>query len=165
MEPGRSGPHGSGTLCNACGTKWKAGRLVEGPDGSLRLVDTPTTLARKAAQENGVKKPRTKKAVTSMMVYTISYEQKRELSTAIEGLAETDPTRLATAVEIIRRGMPAIGNSDEIELDMDLMDERTLLELWRFVKGTDPWAMQSALTVAVPNGSGHGFVDGYAESY
>ncbi|KAI9033114.1 hypothetical protein DFJ74DRAFT_650668 [Hyaloraphidium curvatum] len=137
----RSGPHGSGTLCNACGVKWKAGRIVEAEDGTLRYQHTATTLARQRAQEananGGVKKPRQKKPKA---VLTVTYEQKRELSLAIEQLGNENSDRLATVVEIIRRGMPGIGETDEIELDMDIMDQNTLLELWRFIKGTDPWA-------------------------
>lgn len=140
---GRSGPHGSGTLCNACGSKWKAGRIVANPDGTLRLVDPPNHGGRGRTDGAG---PPKKKKKSLAVAYTITYEQKRELSMAIERLGMEDPNRLAMAVEIIKRGMPQIGDTDEIELDMDVVDEKTLVDLWRFVKGGDPWAA---------NGNGH----------
>lgn len=117
------GPHGSGTLCNACGSKWKNGRIAEGPDGILRLVDAP--LARKLTGPNGSKKPRLTKAGLPDVAFPISYEQKRELSIAIERMAEQGSEQLANVVDIIRCGMPAIGgDSDEIERTWTLWMKR-----------------------------------------
>ena len=105
----------------------------------MRLVDAP--LARKITGPDASKKPLSKKAGLLDVAFTISYEQKRELSMAIERMAEQGSEQLASVIDIIRSGMPAIGgDSDEIELDMDVIDQKTLLQLWRFVMRGDPWA-------------------------
>ncbi|KAK4052387.1 transcription initiation at TATA-containing promoter protein [Microbotryomycetes sp. JL201] len=62
----------------------------------------------------------------------VTFEMKRELATKIvtfEGEA------LERAIDIIRQGMPALlGDANkEIELDIDQLDQRTLLTLYRFV--------------------------------
>lgn len=64
----------------------------------------------------------------------VTYEQKRDLSERMNDLA-TD--KLQKVFQIIHEGMPqlkeAVGQ-EEIELDIDILDKRTLHRLYKFVK-------------------------------
>ncbi|KAF9579276.1 hypothetical protein BGW38_004527, partial [Lunasporangiospora selenospora] len=64
---------------------------------------------------------------------SISFEQKKELSEAIHFL---EGEKLAKVVQIIHESMPHLrdnGGQDEIELDMDSLDPKTLHKLYHFV--------------------------------
>ncbi|KAK4057077.1 transcription initiation at TATA-containing promoter protein [Microbotryomycetes sp. JL221] len=62
----------------------------------------------------------------------VTFDMKRELATKI---VTFEGENLERAIEIIRQGMPALlGDANkEIELDIDQLDQRTLLTLYRFV--------------------------------
>ncbi|RKP08576.1 hypothetical protein THASP1DRAFT_29624 [Thamnocephalis sphaerospora] len=48
----RRGPHGAGTLCNACGVKWKHGKILQGVTPGAG--DAPSSSPAAAAAEDGV---------------------------------------------------------------------------------------------------------------
>ena len=64
----------------------------------------------------------------------MTYEEKRQLSLDINSLA---PDRLTRVVEIIQEGLPRNANGgepDEIEIDMDKLDTKTLRRLEQYVR-------------------------------
>ncbi|KAK3825664.1 MAG: Bromodomain-containing protein [Benniella sp.] len=66
----------------------------------------------------------------------ITFEQKRELS---ERINEFEGHQLANVVQIIHDSMPHLrdsGGQEEIELDMDSLDPRTLYRLYRYVRNS-----------------------------
>ncbi|KAI8361275.1 Bromodomain-containing protein [Mortierella sp. GBAus27b] len=67
-------------------------------------------------------------------VPTITFEQKKELSDSIN---KFEGEKLANVVQIIHNSMPHLrdnGGQEEIELDMDSLDPRTLYKLYQYVK-------------------------------
>ncbi|KAI7820013.1 hypothetical protein BC939DRAFT_458684 [Gamsiella multidivaricata] len=67
-------------------------------------------------------------------VPTITFEQKKELSDSIN---KFEGDKLANVVQIIHNSMPHLrdnGGQEEIELDMDSLDPRTLYKLYQYVK-------------------------------
>ncbi|KAF9998141.1 hypothetical protein BGZ65_006336, partial [Modicella reniformis] len=88
------------------------------------------------------KKPASKKSQTYTSsdedddVPIITFEQKKELS---ERINEFEGHQLATVVQIIHDSMPHLrdsGGQEEIELDMDSLDPRTLHKLYQYVRGS-----------------------------
>ncbi|ODQ65307.1 Bromodomain-containing protein, partial [Nadsonia fulvescens var. elongata DSM 6958] len=63
---------------------------------------------------------------------TVTYEMKKELSEKIYNLSEK---RIAHVITIIHESMPELkgGDDDEIELDMDQLDPKTVLKLYKYV--------------------------------
>ena len=67
-------------------------------------------------------------------VPNITFDQKKELSDSIN---KFEGEKLATVVQIIHSSMPHLrdnGGQEEIELDMDSLDPRTLYKLYQYVK-------------------------------
>ncbi|KAI7819147.1 Bromodomain-containing protein [Gamsiella multidivaricata] len=67
---------------------------------------------------------------------TITFEQKKELSDRINDL---EGDQLAKVVQIIHDSMPHLrdsGGQEEIELDMDSLDPRTLYKLYQYVRSS-----------------------------
>mmetsp|Transcript_38286 Transcript_38286/g.120618 ORF Transcript_38286/g.120618 Transcript_38286/m.120618 type:complete len:153 (-) Transcript_38286:348-806(-) len=61
----------------------------------------------------------------------MTYEEKTQLSAGINKLKSDN---LGRVVSIIRENMPSLGNgTDEIEVDINALDRKTLWELHRFV--------------------------------
>ncbi|KAG9085749.1 hypothetical protein FRC06_003470 [Ceratobasidium sp. 370] len=68
---------------------------------------------------------------TERNISTMSFEQKKELSTTIESL---DGDKLEKVIQIIYEGMPDLQNSnEEIELDIESLTPAVLTKLWNFV--------------------------------
>ncbi|KAG9128301.1 hypothetical protein FRC07_001236 [Ceratobasidium sp. 392] len=68
---------------------------------------------------------------TERSISTMSFEQKKELSTTIESL---DGDKLEKVIQIIYEGMPDLQNSnEEIELDIESLTPAVLTKLWNFV--------------------------------
>ncbi|KAF9192031.1 hypothetical protein BGZ49_003471, partial [Haplosporangium sp. Z 27] len=68
----------------------------------------------------------------------ITFEQKKELSDRINNF---EGDKLANIVQIIHDSMPHLrdnGGQEEIELDMDSLDPKTLYKLYQFVKKNSP---------------------------
>lgn len=57
----------------------------------------------------------------------VTYDMKRTISERIGDLPES---KLEKAVDIIRKSMPEIGADDEVELDIEQLDENTILTLY-----------------------------------
>lgn len=78
------------------------------------------------------KKPRKSNASESDEDETVTFDMKRELAVRISNF---EGDQLERAIDIIRRARPdLLGNDNqEIELDIDQLDQRTLLSLYRFV--------------------------------
>lgn len=128
----RRGPNGCGTLCNKCGVKWRNGKIM----GDGTVPDIPQRATKPKARKDSIgKTPRGRgapKGSRRKSVQTISYEQKKELSLLIGNL---DEYSMAGVVEIIRTGLPHLRDTEEeIEIDIDSIDEGTLLRLYDFVK-------------------------------
>ncbi|ORY07996.1 hypothetical protein K493DRAFT_332536 [Basidiobolus meristosporus CBS 931.73] len=98
------------------------------------------TKASKSAKTKSTPKPRSRKA--SAPEYStddekypeITFEQKRELSDSINLLPGE---KLNTVVSIIHSSMPHLKDTsgqEEIELDIDSLDHRTLYKLYKFVR-------------------------------
>ncbi|KAG0289366.1 hypothetical protein BGZ98_003852 [Dissophora globulifera] len=67
-------------------------------------------------------------------VPVVTFEQKKELSDSIN---KFEGDKLANVVQIIHSSMPHLrdnGGQEEIELDMDSLDPRTLFKLYQYVK-------------------------------
>ncbi|KAF9181955.1 hypothetical protein BGZ51_005098 [Haplosporangium sp. Z 767] len=99
----------------------------------------PKTSSKTPAKSLEKKKPTAKR---SRPVYTsseddipvITFEQKKALSESINFL---EGDKLAAVVQIIHDSMPQLrdnGPQEEIELDMDTLDSKTLYKLYQFVK-------------------------------
>ncbi|CAE6491775.1 unnamed protein product [Rhizoctonia solani] len=68
---------------------------------------------------------------TEKSISTMSFEQKKELSTTIESL---NGDKLEKVIQIIYEGMPDLQNSsEEIELDIESLTPAVLTKLWNFV--------------------------------
>lgn len=102
--------------------------------GPSRVKDAPTR-----GRPAGVPKaPAAKKARTGgggsdteKNISTMSFEQKKELSTTIESLSGD---KLEKVIQIIYEGMPDLQNSsEEIELDIESLTPQVLTKLWNFV--------------------------------
>ena len=130
----RRGPSGKSTLCNRCGVKWRSGKLVVGEDGTTALPPyVPEAGARRSTGSTAGKKraPRKPKGPISPPPRQITYTQKKELSNMIGTLSEQ---AMAGVVDIIREGLPEIGDAEnEIELDIDSIEPFTLAKLYDFV--------------------------------
>ena len=62
----------------------------------------------------------------------MSFELKAEISA---GIAKLTANNISKVVDIIRETMPGLGHDDgEIELDVNLLDNRTLWRLYDFIK-------------------------------
>lgn len=57
----------------------------------------------------------------------VTYDMKRTIS---ERIADLPESKLEKAVAIIRKSMPEIGADDEVELDIEQLDENTILTLY-----------------------------------
>ncbi|SCU77736.1 LAMI_0A02168g1_1 [Lachancea mirantina] len=57
----------------------------------------------------------------------VTYDMKKIISEKINDLPQS---KLEKAVEIIRKSMPDIGKDDEVELDIDMLDNMTILTLY-----------------------------------
>lgn len=78
---------------------------------------------------------------TSIYPTHVTYEMKKEISDAMSTLNDK---QLKAVIAIIREGVPDLGDDDEIELDMDQMDNPTLLKLYNYVvKGKQRKGSQS----------------------
>ncbi|CAE6454066.1 unnamed protein product [Rhizoctonia solani] len=102
--------------------------------GPSRVKETPSRRGSGAAP----KAPPAKKAKTAgtgsdteKNISTMSFEQKKELSTTIESL---NGDKLEKVIQIIYEGMPDLQNSsEEIELDIESLTPAVLTKLWNFV--------------------------------
>ncbi|KAG0324703.1 hypothetical protein BG004_003384 [Podila humilis] len=81
-----------------------------------------------------VKRPKPAYTSSDEDVPMITFEQKKELSDAINNF---EGDKLANVVQIIHSSMPHLrdnGGQEEIELDMDSLDPKTLYKLHQYVK-------------------------------
>ncbi|KAI8360044.1 Bromodomain-containing protein [Mortierella sp. GBAus27b] len=72
----------------------------------------------------------------------ITFEQKKELS---ERINDFEGDQLATVVQIIHDSMPSLresGGQEEIELDMDSLDPKTLYRLYQYVRSSSKQKQQ-----------------------
>lgn len=60
----------------------------------------------------------------------VSYEMKKEISEAMQNVNEK---MLKNVITIIKEGVPDLQDDDEIELEMDTLDNATLLRLYRYL--------------------------------
>eukprot|EP00698_Gefionella_okellyi_P021286 TRINITY_DN6861_c0_g1_i1.p1 TRINITY_DN6861_c0_g1~~TRINITY_DN6861_c0_g1_i1.p1 ORF type:complete len:800 (-),score=208.26 TRINITY_DN6861_c0_g1_i1:193-2592(-) len=101
---------------------------------------------RPVSSTSGIKKPRKQKLdddylqsdddepdVDEDLILTkpMTFEEKRQLSLDINRLPQD---KLPRVVQIITEAMPQAGNQEEIEIDIDALDTRTLRQLERFVR-------------------------------
>lgn len=78
----------------------------------------------------------------------ITYDQKIELSSAINNLSGEV---LNVVVDLIHRSMPEIGKSQgEIELDIDLLDSRTLSTLYSYVMSVTNGSTPNSIPIKSP---------------
>lgn len=62
----------------------------------------------------------------------VNYEMKKEISEAMQHINEK---MLKNVIAIIKEGVPDLQDDDEIELEMDMLDNDTLLKLYRYLVG------------------------------
>ena len=105
-------------------------RKMEQMQRDLELVkSTKGSSAKKPADPSAKKKSSANNANRAM-----SFEEKRTLSLNINKLPHD---KLGKVVEIIKkRRSNVMGNSEEIEIDIDLLDNATLRELDKYVRET-----------------------------
>lgn len=60
----------------------------------------------------------------------ITYEMKKEISDAMQNINEK---MLKNVIAIIKEGLPNLQEDDEIELEMDALDNETLVKLYRYL--------------------------------
>lgn len=107
------------------------------PIASTSTAPKPRTTKRssQARDENWVPPPRnapTSDYEEEEPEATVTFDMKRELA---ERIQEFDGPKLDKVVEIIRNSAPELLGDDnkEIELDIDMLDQRTLLKLYEYV--------------------------------
>lgn len=87
----------------------------------------------------------------------VTYDMKRQLSEAIGTLSEE---KMAHVLATIQESMPQLKNTDqdEIELDMDTLDPKTLLKLYKYVvrKEERQSATSTAITANLSSGVANG---------
>ncbi|KAJ3341429.1 hypothetical protein HDU93_004830 [Gonapodya sp. JEL0774] len=134
----RAGPNGRNTLCNRCGVKWKAGRLLYKNGVYTVIAKGPMQPPRHAPMA----KP--KAPVVPKLEFDIPYSDKKKLQQVI---ANADAESVRVAVDIIDRGMSRFrqpvrylkagdeeGHGEEYEVDLEKVDGETLRELWEWSK-------------------------------
>ncbi|KAJ3267833.1 hypothetical protein HDV01_003949 [Terramyces sp. JEL0728] len=122
----RRGPSGKATLCNKCGVKWRAGRILTNQDGSILPPPSPTTLSKpiKSTKAN----PRKKNQIT--------YAQKEHVAHVLT-LGTLNADQLTHIVTMIRNSMPNLRDStEEIELDIESLDPKLVGAMYRYVVET-----------------------------
>ncbi|TID31314.1 hypothetical protein CANINC_000102 [Pichia inconspicua] len=62
----------------------------------------------------------------------VSYEMKKEISEAMQNINDK---QLKNVITIIKEGVPGLQDDDEIELEMDALDNTTLLKLYKYLIG------------------------------
>jgi hypothetical protein len=114
----RSGPSGPRTLCNKCGVKWRAGRI---------LKDRPPPVSTRSPAVKGAPKqlPKPKKRV-------ITLAQKLAMANAISN-PNIDEDVLIHVVETIRASLPGLQKNEEVEIDMDKLGNATLVKLYDYL--------------------------------
>ncbi|KAK0552924.1 transcription initiation at TATA-containing promoter protein [Tilletia horrida] len=112
-----------------------------------------------ASGSNGAPKKQRRESQPAKVVDTfqeITYQQKEELAIKIQELPEE---RLDGALSIIAEDKPpSAGDQDEIELDIDAIEPRTLYKLYTYVVGPVPGASVGGIGGA--NGGGRGSMGG-----
>ncbi|KAF2760633.1 Bromodomain-containing protein [Pseudovirgaria hyperparasitica] len=70
-------------------------------------------------------------------VTPLTFQQKQEISESISELSEAD---MGKAMQIIRNGCPNLsnGNDEELEIDMEMIPEDVLRQLYKFVRNKRP---------------------------
>jgi len=100
-----------------------------------KLIEEKATLKLKYSGQQGLAKRQQKGLKKKESVLKpLTFEEKRQLSLDINDLP---PDRLGRIVEIIQENMPHLregADSDEIELDIDALDLKTLNQLLKYVK-------------------------------
>ncbi|KAG0294739.1 hypothetical protein BGZ98_001650, partial [Dissophora globulifera] len=100
---------------------------------------TPASPPRRSEPKRSIaKKARTLYTSSDDDVPTITFEQKKELS---ENINMLEQDKLGKVVKIIHDGMPHLrdnGGQEEIELDVDSLDPKTLYKLYQYVKKNLP---------------------------
>lgn len=80
---------------------------------------------KKKSKTNGTTTNKSKRK--NKLKTVVTYDMKKIISERINDLPQA---KLEKAVEIIRKSMPDIGKDDEVELDIDMMDNSTILTLY-----------------------------------
>nr|KAJ3412429.1 hypothetical protein HK105_002349 [Polyrhizophydium stewartii] len=148
----RRGPSGKSSLCNKCGVKWRSGRPLVRPDGSVLEPPSPGTMSRptKASAKNAQRnsRPVHAPAAASMPAYvrrTYTPSARYESSTALQrrlvanvlasGALPGD--HLDRVVDLIRASMPGLRDSGgEIELDIEAMDATLIQNVYDYITKT-----------------------------
>jgi hypothetical protein len=126
----RRGPSGKATLCNKCGVKWRAGRVLQQPDGTILPPPSPTTLSRPIKSSKSNPK-RIQKAPQG-----VSYAQKEHVAQVLT-LGTLNSDQLSHIVNMIRNSVPELRNSsEEIELDIEALDPSLVAQMYRYVVET-----------------------------
>ncbi|GME84774.1 unnamed protein product [Ambrosiozyma monospora] len=60
----------------------------------------------------------------------VTYDMKKEISEAMSTITDK---MLKNVIAIIKEGVPDLGDDDEIELDMDQLNNETLLKLYNYI--------------------------------
>ncbi|KAG8773146.1 hypothetical protein FRC12_002693 [Ceratobasidium sp. 428] len=111
-------------------TSSHAGNFAPPAPGPSKAKPAPTPKPAKNATP-GKKAKNGTGSDTERSISTMSFEQKKELSTTIESL---DGDKLEKVIQIIYEGMPDLQNSnEEIELDIESLSPAVLTKLWNFV--------------------------------
>ncbi|KAM7250997.1 hypothetical protein ACFE04_022880 [Oxalis oulophora] len=102
------------------------GKHVNFPGPTSRVSGNPVSVPKKTPVP---KKPESKDR--DMEKKDMSYDEKERLSMSLQTLP---PDKLDTVVQIIKKRMPGLfQEEDDIELDLEIVDHETLLELDSFV--------------------------------
>lgn len=125
----RRGPAGKSTLCNRCGVKWRSGRELVNPDGSILPPPSPTSNSRPTKTSKQHSKT---KSCDQDSIDRETYAQKRHLANMLS-LDLLPQHHLAHVVTLIRASMPTIGEMEEIEVDFESMNAGLVRELYDYV--------------------------------
>jgi hypothetical protein len=111
--------------------KEKKPKMTKKKDAS---ASTPVTSSSKAAKKEAKAPPKKKAAPKKAQIPdddVLSFEQKKDLSEAIQTL---DGQKLERVIQIIHEGVPEIRDSqEEIELEIDTLPASVLTKLYNFV--------------------------------
>jgi hypothetical protein len=128
----RRGPSGKATLCNKCGVKWRAGKVLQHQDGTILQPPSPTTLARPIKANS---KPRKANNVIESSI-KVSYAQKEHVASVLT-LGTLNSDQICHIVTMIRNNVPGLKYStEEIEIDMEQLDPKLVGEMYRYVVET-----------------------------
>jgi hypothetical protein len=132
----RRGPSGKATLCNKCGVKWRAGRVLQRNDGSVLQPPSPTTLSRPIKANKKRNSIPVQQVQVPIQSEECSYAQKEHVASVLT-LGTLNSEQLCHIVNMIRVNVKGLKDSqEEIELDIEQLDSALVGDMYRYVVET-----------------------------